>query len=96
VRLWLAIGLAIGIGLENKWSIGFLVIGLLIGLLLTPQRRFLFTPWFAGGLILAWSSGRANLWWQYQHDWPQIAMFRSIGESSHDVDRRSAGCRTSS
>jgi hypothetical protein len=85
VRLWLAIGLAIGIGLENKWSIGFLVIGLLIGLLLTPQRRFLFTPWFAGGLILAVVLWAPNLWWQYQHDWPQIAMFRSIGESSHDV-----------
>ena len=43
-RLWLAIGLTIGVGLENKWSIGFLVIGLLIGLLVTPQRRFLKTP----------------------------------------------------
>jgi 4-amino-4-deoxy-L-arabinose transferase-like glycosyltransferase len=53
MRLWLAIGLAIGIGLENKWSIGFLVIGLLVGLLLTPQRRFLFTPWFVGAVILA-------------------------------------------
>jgi Dolichyl-phosphate-mannose-protein mannosyltransferase len=85
VWLWLPIGLAIGIGLENKWSIGFLVIGLLIGLLLTPQRRFLFTPWFAGGVTLALVLWVPNLWWQYQHDWPQIALFRSIGGSSHDV-----------
>jgi 4-amino-4-deoxy-L-arabinose transferase-like glycosyltransferase len=85
VRLWLAIGLAIGIGLENKWSVGFLVIGLLIGLLLTPQRRFLFTPWFAGGVILALVLWAPNLWWQAQHDWPQIALFGSLGASSHDV-----------
>jgi hypothetical protein len=85
VRLWLAIGLAIGIGLENKWSIGFLVIGLLIGLLLTPQRRFLFTTWFVGGAILTLVLWAPNLWWQYQHDWPQIALFRSLGASSHDV-----------
>jgi Dolichyl-phosphate-mannose-protein mannosyltransferase len=85
VRLWVAIGLAIGIGLENKWSIGFLVIGLLIGLLLTPQRRFLLTPWFVCGVILALVLWAPNLWWQHQHDWPQIALFGSIGGSSHDV-----------
>ncbi len=85
MRLWLAIGFAIGIGLENKWSIGFLVIGLLIGLLLTPQRRFLFTPWFAGAVIIALVLWAPNLWWQYQHDWPQVALFRSLGASSHDV-----------
>jgi 4-amino-4-deoxy-L-arabinose transferase-like glycosyltransferase len=85
VRLWLAIGLAIGIGLENKWSIGFLVIGLLIGLLLTPQRRSLLTPWFAGGVLVALVLWAPNLWWQYQHGWPQIALFRSLGASSHDV-----------
>jgi 4-amino-4-deoxy-L-arabinose transferase-like glycosyltransferase len=85
VRLWLAIGLAIGIGLENKWSIGFLVIGLLIGLLLTPQRRFLFTTWFAGGAILALVLWAPNLWWQAQHDWPQIGLFQSLAASSHDV-----------
>jgi 4-amino-4-deoxy-L-arabinose transferase-like glycosyltransferase len=84
-RLWLAMGLAIGIGLENKWSIGFLMIGLLIALLLTPQRRILFTSWFAGGVTLALVLWAPNLWWQYQHDWPQIALFRSLGASSHDV-----------
>jgi hypothetical protein len=44
-----------------------------------------FTPWFAGGVILALVLWAPNLWWQYQHDWPQIALFRSLGASSHDV-----------
>ena len=84
-RLWLAIGLTVGVGLENKWSIGFLVIGLLIGLLVTPQRRFLKTPWFVGGAVLALVLWAPNLWWQWQHGWPQIALFRSLGSSSHDL-----------
>jgi len=84
-RLWLAMGPVIGIGLENKWSIGFLVIGLLVGLLSTPQRRFLWTPWFAGGVFLALLLWAPNLWWQAQHHWPQIALFRSLGSSSHDL-----------
>ena len=84
-RLWLAIGLTIGVGLENKWSIGFLVIGLLIGLLLTPQRRFLRSSWFVGAVLLALVLWASNLWWQWQHGWPQIALFRSLGSSSHDL-----------
>ncbi len=84
-RLWLAIGLTIGVGLENKWSIGFLVIGLLIGLLVTPQRRSLETPWFVGGVLLALVLWAPNLWWQWQHGWPQITLFRSLGSSSHDL-----------
>ena len=84
-RLWLAIGLAIGVGLENKWSVGFLVIGLLVGLLVTPERRFLLSPWFAGGVLLALVLWAPNLWWQHQHDWPQFALFASLGSSSHDV-----------
>jgi 4-amino-4-deoxy-L-arabinose transferase-like glycosyltransferase len=84
-RLWIAIGLTIGVALENKWSIGFLVIGLLIGLLLTPERRILWTPWFAGGVLLAVALWAPNLWWQAQHDWPQFALFGSLGRSSHDL-----------
>jgi 4-amino-4-deoxy-L-arabinose transferase-like glycosyltransferase len=84
-RLWLAVGLTVGIGLENKWSIGFLEIGLLVGLVLTPQRRSLWTPWFAGGVLIALVLWAPNLWWQSQHDWPQIALFRSLGSSSHDL-----------
>ena len=84
-RLWLAIGLTIGVGLENKWSVGFLVIGLLIGLLLTPERRILWTPWFAGGVLAALVLWAPNLWWQSQHGWPQIELFRSLAKGSRDL-----------
>ncbi|MCC6397191.1 MAG: glycosyltransferase family 39 protein, partial [Bacteroidetes bacterium] len=38
-RLWIAFGIVVGFGLLNKYSIGFLCIGLVGGLLLTSQRK---------------------------------------------------------
>ena len=77
-RLWLPIGLAIGVGSENKWSIGFLVVGLLVGLLVTPERRLLATPWFVAGIVLALALWAPNLIWQADHAWPQLDMIASI------------------
>jgi 4-amino-4-deoxy-L-arabinose transferase-like glycosyltransferase len=42
-RAWLLFGLLAGLGIENKHSSAFFLIALLIGLLLSPQRRILFT-----------------------------------------------------
>ncbi len=77
-RWWPAIGLVVGVGLENKWSIGFLVVGLLVGLLLTPERRSVLTPWFLVGVGVALAVWSPNLVWQARHGWPQLSMFRSI------------------
>ena len=38
-----------------------------------------------GGVVLALVLWAPNLWWQWQHGWPQIALFRSLGSSSHDL-----------
>jgi hypothetical protein len=43
-RLWIWLGIVLGLGLLNKISILWLGSGLLIGLILTPQRKFLKTP----------------------------------------------------
>jgi 4-amino-4-deoxy-L-arabinose transferase-like glycosyltransferase len=82
-RLWPLVGVLVGVGLENKWSIVFLVAGLLIGLVATPERRFLFTPWFVAGVAVAFAIWLPNLVWQARHDWPQIDMIRTIqGDSA--------------
>ena len=48
-RLWLALGVAVGIGLETKYTIVGLIAGLAIGTLLRPLRRQLASPlpWLA-------------------------------------------------
>src|ERR1019366_9854761 len=40
-RWWLAIGAVVGVGLMTKYTMLFFVAGILVGLLLTPARRFL-------------------------------------------------------
>ena len=44
-RYWLLLGLILGIGLLNKISVLWLGAGIAAGLLLTPHRRWLRTPW---------------------------------------------------
>src|SRR5258705_13010100 len=51
-RLWLLLGVVLGLGLLNKISVLWLGAGLAPGLLLTPPRAGLFTPgpWVPGAL----------------------------------------------
>jgi 4-amino-4-deoxy-L-arabinose transferase-like glycosyltransferase len=53
-RDWLLLGVAGGLGLLTKFSIGFIAIGILAGLVLTAQRRWLATRWphIAGAVAL--------------------------------------------
>src|SRR5215475_5664247 len=54
-KLWLVFGIVAGIGLENKYSIAIFAAGLIAGLLLTPERRVLFTPWILLGGAIAFA-----------------------------------------
>ena len=52
-RWWLAIGAVVGLGLQTKYSIVFYIAGILVGVALTPARRYLKSGWFWGGIALA-------------------------------------------
>jgi 4-amino-4-deoxy-L-arabinose transferase-like glycosyltransferase len=84
-RLWPAVGAVLGIGLLNKWTIGFLVIGLLLGILAGPERRMLASGWFAAGIGVALVLWAPNLWWQAHHGWAQIEMLTVIQDRSSGV-----------
>jgi hypothetical protein len=84
-RWWLAFGAMAGLGLENKYSIAVVAFALLAGVLLTPQRKLLFTPWlFAGGGV-ALLIFLPNLLWNLQHHWPFLELMRNIRASGRDV-----------
>ena len=73
VPAWLLAGLVAGIGLENKDTIGVLLLGITIGLVVF-RRPVLRTPgpWLAGVLALAILV--PNLIWNATHQWAMLRM----------------------
>ena len=67
-RWWLAIGAAIGLGMLTKLTMGFLVAGVVAGVLFTPARRYLKSPWLWAGAAAALLIFLPNLLWMAQHD----------------------------
>lgn len=71
-RRWIVLGIVLGLGLLNKISVLWLGAGLTVGLVATPARRWLRTPW-------PWLSGAVSmalfapyLIWQQLHGWPTL------------------------
>ncbi len=89
-RWWLAIGATIGIGLETKYAMVFFAAGLVGGLLLTPARRYLKSPWLWGGVVLALLIFLPNLIWQFRHEFISLQFLKHI--HTRDVgEGRAAG-----
>jgi dolichyl-phosphate-mannose-protein mannosyltransferase len=72
-RLWLAAGAIAGAGLEVKYTIVFLLAGLLVALVATGGRRSLRTRWPWLGVGVAVALLLPNLAWQVRHGWPSAA-----------------------
>src|SRR5580693_3076184 len=66
-RWWIAIGAAIGVGLETKYTICFFIAGILGGMLLTHARRYFLSGWFWGGVGVALLIFLPNFLWQVRH-----------------------------
>jgi hypothetical protein len=83
---WLLFGLIVGLGLQNKLSMGFFGLGLCVALVLTPNRRYIVSKVegkFRPGLYL-WGGGALailiflpHLIWQVLNDWPTIEFMRN-------------------
>ncbi len=69
---WTVFGISAGIGLLNKPSMAFFLLALGAGLLLTSQRRLLFTRQAACGIALLIVLASPNLLWQLHHHWPTL------------------------
>ena len=80
-RWLLGLGLALGLGFLNKYSVGFLIAGMAIGLLATPERRLFLKKqtWVAAGLALL--VVLPNLWWQWQHNFPVVSHMTNLAET---------------
>lgn len=77
-RWWLAIGAAVGVGLQTKYTMGFFVAGILVGMLLTRARRYFLSPWFWGGTALAALIFLPNVIWQVRHGFISLHFLQHI------------------
>ncbi len=77
-RLWLWTGLVVGIGMLNKHSMLFFIMGLFVGVLAAPLRRDLLTPWPWAGLGIAFAVFLPNLVWQIQNEWPTLEFLSAL------------------
>jgi hypothetical protein len=85
-KLWLWFGLLAGLGLENKHSMLIFGLGLIAGLLLTPQRKFIRSPWFWMAGALAFLIFLPNLIWNIQHHFPFLELQANIRRSGRNAD----------
>jgi len=76
-RWWMGIGPLIAIAVWSKYTAVFFVAALLVGLLLSPQRRVLRSGWFAAGAALAIVLVLPNLLWQSQNHFPMLQLLHN-------------------
>ncbi len=84
-RYWLWFGVVAGLGMEEKYSIAVFGLGIVVGLLLTEQRRVFLTRWIWLGGLAAFLIFLPNLLWNIHYDWPFVQLMRAIKAEGRDV-----------
>jgi len=84
-RYWLWFGVCAGLGLENKYSIAVFGAGIIVGLLLTEQRRVFLNKWIWLGGMAAFLIILPNILWNMHYDWPFAQLMHNIRAEGRDV-----------
>ncbi len=82
VRLWLLFGLFAGLGLLNKLTAGFYAGALVLGMLLSNQRKLLANRWLAFGGLIALTLISPYIIWNAAHGFPTVEFTRHYAGGS--------------
>ena len=85
-RYWVLFGVVAGLGLQEKYSIAIFGFAIVVGLLLTRERRVIVSKWFWLGGVLAFLIFLPNVIWNIQNDWPFLQLMRNIRAAGRDVE----------
>jgi hypothetical protein len=84
-RHWLWFGVVAGLGMEEKYTIALFGFGVVVGLLLTPQRRTFLNQWIWLGGLAVFLVFLPNLLWNIHYDWPFLQLMHNIRAEGRDV-----------
>ena len=77
-RWWAAIGMAIGLGMMTKYTMGFLVIGIVAGVAATDARKYFVSKWLWIGAGLSIMVFLPNLIWQARSHFVSLDFLKHI------------------
>jgi 4-amino-4-deoxy-L-arabinose transferase-like glycosyltransferase len=86
-RWWLCLGVVIGLGMMTRYTMLFCAAGIAVGVLATPLRRQLASPWPWAGALLSLLVFAPNAWWQWQHDFIYLDFVRHIHARDVEIGR---------
>lgn len=79
-RWWLAIGFTLGLGMETRYTAGFLTLGIVLGVLLSDARKYLLSKWLWIGVAIAVVLFLPNVIWQAQHHFISLDFLKHLHE----------------
>jgi MFS family permease len=71
-KLWIMIGIMLGVAFLNKYSVLFYILGFIVAILFSNHRRFLNSRYFCYAIHIGIIIILPNLIWQYLHGWPVV------------------------
>jgi hypothetical protein len=77
-RLWLLIGLVVGLGLLAKYSVAFLAFAIFIGILTSNQRKLLSRRWIWFGALFGLFIFLPNIVWQVRNGFPVLEHMQAL------------------
>lgn len=86
-RWWLPLGVVVGVAYENKNLVGLLVLSLGVAVVLVGPRSTLRSKWLIGGAVVGFLLALPNVLWQLNNGRPELALARSIRDSTSLLDR---------
>jgi len=82
-RLWVPLGIVLGLALVNKHTAGLFVAGVAVVTLATPLRRHALGGWLWLGALVAALIVLPNIVWQAANDWPSLEFYRNLDRESN-------------
>lgn len=83
-KKWIPLGFFCGLGMLNKYTLPFLIVGMFFTLFITSNRKLIFTKSFLLGIGLGLLVFLPNLIWQITHDFPVIRHMMQLKEDQLD------------
>ncbi len=77
-RWWVGVGVGMGLGMMAKYTMGFLVCGVVAGVLFTEMRKYLQSGWLWVGVALAWVIWLPNLIWEWKRNFVSLEFLKFL------------------